>query len=196
MNTQLVCYYCHNVGDKLKWCGGCYAVKYCSKHCQVANWSEHKARCGVNSVISIDVAMNCVKELKQFMLCSKLTGILRATCSIWYSYGHSLLCIVKKQGEYFYGKIIKCDTLMTKDTGKDIVYRVELLLPEPTQDIDGYNDTSVFALEVGVDPGDTEYYKKRYPWLSDTDQDIAVLTFHCTENDAIITLKDQVRILY
>ncbi|KAF9227358.1 hypothetical protein BS17DRAFT_775363 [Gyrodon lividus] len=41
------CSYCNNdVGrDKVKTCGRCRLVRYCSKECQVASWKTHKLRC-------------------------------------------------------------------------------------------------------------------------------------------------------
>ncbi|OAX37408.1 hypothetical protein K503DRAFT_237719 [Rhizopogon vinicolor AM-OR11-026] len=44
------CMYCNtNVGrDKVKTCGRCRLVRYCSKECQVASWKIHKLRCNPN----------------------------------------------------------------------------------------------------------------------------------------------------
>ncbi|KAG2099108.1 hypothetical protein BD769DRAFT_1008092 [Suillus cothurnatus] len=44
------CMYCNtDVGrDKVKTCGRCRLVRYCSKECQVASWKTHKLRCNQN----------------------------------------------------------------------------------------------------------------------------------------------------
>jgi tetratricopeptide (TPR) repeat protein len=36
-------------GEKLQVCAHCQQVRYCSKHCQRCDWSEHKSRCTDNS---------------------------------------------------------------------------------------------------------------------------------------------------
>eukprot|EP00005_Dracoamoeba_jomungandri_P013946 CAMPEP_0174270816 /NCGR_PEP_ID=MMETSP0439-20130205/45819_1 /TAXON_ID=0 /ORGANISM="Stereomyxa ramosa, Strain Chinc5" /LENGTH=132 /DNA_ID=CAMNT_0015360387 /DNA_START=104 /DNA_END=498 /DNA_ORIENTATION=- len=38
------CMYCGNTG-KLKKCGGCQIVSYCSKSCQRSHWKAHKFSC-------------------------------------------------------------------------------------------------------------------------------------------------------
>ena len=42
-----VCYHCHKVNERasLMVCSRCRIVQYCSRECQVANWSRHKCRC-------------------------------------------------------------------------------------------------------------------------------------------------------
>jgi len=31
--------------DKLRWCGRCYAARYCCRDCQLADWPRHRAAC-------------------------------------------------------------------------------------------------------------------------------------------------------
>jgi hypothetical protein len=48
-NPQItVCHTCGKIpsaGEILKRCAGCYAVSYCTRECQLADWKIHKAKC-------------------------------------------------------------------------------------------------------------------------------------------------------
>ena len=39
------CAWCGQECRKRKWCSGCYAVFYCSRDCQRADWRQHKSLC-------------------------------------------------------------------------------------------------------------------------------------------------------
>lgn len=51
INNTLIreCNYCHKKGDiQFKRCSRCKKTLYCSKECQVKDWSKHKLECKVN----------------------------------------------------------------------------------------------------------------------------------------------------
>lgn len=46
LEVKIRCMTCHIYGQKLKKCGRCRSVYYCSAECQKTNWKEHKKICG------------------------------------------------------------------------------------------------------------------------------------------------------
>lgn len=42
------CEACGSVGAKFKKCARCEYVRYCSRDCQVQDWTKHKSRCNIN----------------------------------------------------------------------------------------------------------------------------------------------------
>ena len=42
------CSNCNNSDKKMKICGKCRLVSYCSPECQKADWKQHKSSCGIN----------------------------------------------------------------------------------------------------------------------------------------------------
>lgn len=50
------CGYCRAKPQVMKKCGGCKAIHYCSKECQVAHWSEHKVLCKLFGKMHSDAA--------------------------------------------------------------------------------------------------------------------------------------------
>ncbi len=45
LGNKNVCPYCSSTGGRLRVCGACNSVKYCSKSCQSSDWTEHKQIC-------------------------------------------------------------------------------------------------------------------------------------------------------
>lgn len=43
--SRVMCQTCHKSDVKLKSCGNCRAIRYCSATCQKADWSQHKIEC-------------------------------------------------------------------------------------------------------------------------------------------------------
>ena len=51
-NSISQCAACNKVSDKLKKCGGCNQVKYCSSICQRSHWPKHKMECKLHAASS------------------------------------------------------------------------------------------------------------------------------------------------
>lgn len=61
----LVCQKCQlpePTDTKFKSCGRCSLIKYCSKECQLADWSHHKTYCKPNTTVSDAKSMKKRKE--------------------------------------------------------------------------------------------------------------------------------------
>ena len=50
--TMQKCIMCGSTSAKLKKCGGCERVKYCSKECQTLHWGQHKVVCKIRKEIA------------------------------------------------------------------------------------------------------------------------------------------------
>lgn len=101
-----ICPVCHKLSDKLKWCGKCKAVKYCSAECQSKDWGFHKLNCqflqekDMKTIVS-DIRSFTTQKMKCFLFAYSYY------CK-YILFKQALLILVKEEREMI-GKLVTTD---------------------------------------------------------------------------------------
>lgn len=141
-----VCHNCHTPNSNLMWCSKCHAVKYCSKDCQRANWSNHKINCNKHLKPKVTIASEQIADLCKNMNLMMILGALMFHLSKSHTPSY-LRCTVRKSfnqsqipnAELFYKIEVEFAKFQPKKTYEnrftiEIIYKMDVNLTDDMAD--------------------------------------------------------------